>query len=65
MTRSSRPRLRISDASTPSSSRLALDTNRNSDLASGEPHIGELVVAADELWMPFVHFERLPQVQRI
>jgi len=34
--------------------RIALDTNRYTDLARGEEFVVELVAAADEVWLPFV-----------
>jgi tRNA(fMet)-specific endonuclease VapC len=34
--------------------RLALDTNRYTDLVRGDPHVAESVESADEVWLPFV-----------
>ena len=34
--------------------RLALDTNRYTDLCRGEPSVVELVESADEVWLPFI-----------
>jgi tRNA(fMet)-specific endonuclease VapC len=34
--------------------RLALDTNRYTDLCRGEVSIGEAVESADEVWLPFI-----------
>ncbi len=34
--------------------RLALDTNRYTDLVRGDPHVAASVESADEVWLPFV-----------
>lgn len=34
--------------------RLALDTNRYTDLVQGDLHVAETVEAADEIWLPFI-----------
>jgi tRNA(fMet)-specific endonuclease VapC len=34
--------------------RLALDTNRYTDLCRGKPEVVETVEAADEVWLPFI-----------
>jgi hypothetical protein len=34
--------------------RLALDTNRYTDLCRGEPSVIEAVELADEVWLPFI-----------
>lgn len=34
--------------------KLALDTNRYTDLCRGEPFVVETVEFADEIWMPFI-----------
>lgn len=34
--------------------RLALDTNRYTDLCRGEPSVVEAVEVADEIWLPFI-----------
>ncbi len=34
--------------------RLALDTNRYTDLCRGEPAVVETVELADEVWLPFI-----------
>lgn len=34
--------------------RLALDTNRYTDLVRGDPHVAQSVESADEVWLPFV-----------
>jgi len=34
--------------------RLALDTNRYSDLVHGDLHVTEIVESADEVWLPFI-----------
>jgi tRNA(fMet)-specific endonuclease VapC len=34
--------------------RLALDTNRYSDLCRGDRRVVEAVAAADEVWLPFI-----------
>jgi tRNA(fMet)-specific endonuclease VapC len=34
--------------------RLALDTNRYTDLIQGEPHVAETIASADEVWLPFI-----------
>jgi tRNA(fMet)-specific endonuclease VapC len=34
--------------------RLALDTNRYTDLCRGEPSVVEAVELADEIWLPFI-----------
>lgn len=34
--------------------RLALDTNRYTDLCRGEPSVSETVEFADEVWLPFI-----------
>jgi tRNA(fMet)-specific endonuclease VapC len=34
--------------------RLALDTNRYTDLCRGEPSVVESVELADEIWLPFI-----------
>jgi tRNA(fMet)-specific endonuclease VapC len=34
--------------------RLALDTNRYTDLCRGEPSVVETVELADEVWLPFI-----------
>jgi tRNA(fMet)-specific endonuclease VapC len=34
--------------------RLALDTNRYTDLCRGEARVVEAVEAADEIWLPFI-----------
>ncbi len=34
--------------------RLALDTNRYTDLCRGEPFVVEAVESADEVWLPFI-----------
>jgi tRNA(fMet)-specific endonuclease VapC len=34
--------------------RLALDTNRYTDLVQGDPLLAESVESADEIWLPFI-----------
>lgn len=34
--------------------RLALDTNRYTDLCRGNPQVVDMVEAADEVWLPFI-----------
>ncbi len=34
--------------------KLALDTNRYSDLCRGDPFVAEAVELADEVWLPFI-----------
>jgi len=34
--------------------RLALDTNRYTDLVQGDPRVAESVASADEVWLPFI-----------
>lgn len=34
--------------------RLALDTNRYTDLCRGEAQVIEIIEAADEVWLPFI-----------
>ena len=34
--------------------KLALDTNRYTDLFKGDVHISEKVASADEIWLPFI-----------
>jgi tRNA(fMet)-specific endonuclease VapC len=34
--------------------RLALDSNRYSDMSKGEPLVAEAVELADEVWIPFI-----------
>ena len=34
--------------------RLALDTNRYTDLCRGDTRVAETVAAADEVWLPFI-----------
>lgn len=39
--------------------RLALDTNRYTDLVQGDPHVAETVALADEVWLPFIALAEL------
>ena len=34
--------------------RLALDTNRYTDLVQGDPNVAQTVESADEVWLPFI-----------